>query len=208
MNKVITQLSEIKLVGITARTSNAAEMKADTAKIGAIMQQFFAGKLQDKILNRKTPEKVFAVYTNYKSDATGEYTYFLGEEVTSFENIDKEFSTLTIPMQTYAKFTSGPDQMPKVVIDMWQKIWNMDTAMLGGERAYIADFEIYDERSSDLNNAVVDIYIGILDELEKLAMLFFIFNPHVDLTTLRLKISKRLALFQVDLRILIILIFC
>ena len=64
-------------------------------------------------------------------------------------------------MQTYTKFTSDPDQMPKVVIDMWQKIWNMDAAMLGGERAYIADFEIYDERSSDPHNAVVDIYIGI-----------------------------------------------
>ena len=39
--------------------------------------------------------------------------------------MDKEFSTLTIPVQTYAKFTSDPDQMPKVVIDMWQKygIW-------------------------------------------------------------------------------------
>ncbi len=45
MNKVITQLSEIKLVGITARTSNAAEMNADTAKIGTTMQQFFASKL-------------------------------------------------------------------------------------------------------------------------------------------------------------------
>ncbi|WP_331370621.1 GyrI-like domain-containing protein, partial [Rickettsia felis] len=161
MNKVITQLSEIKLVGITAHTSNAAEMNADTAKIGTTMQRFFADKLQDKILNRKTPEKIFAVYTNYENDATGEYTYFFGEEVTSFENIDKGFSTLTIPMQTYAKFTSGPDQMPKVVIDMWQKIWNMNTAMLEGKRAYIADFEIYDERSSDLNNAIVDIYIGI-----------------------------------------------
>ncbi len=74
-------------------------MNADTAKIGTTMQRFFADKLQDKILNRKTPKKVFAVYTNYESDATGEYTYFLGEEVTSFENIDKEFSTLTIPMQ-------------------------------------------------------------------------------------------------------------
>lgn len=38
----------------------------------------------------------------------------------------------------------------------------MDAAMLGGERAYIADFEIYDERSSDPpHNAIFDIYIGI-----------------------------------------------
>ncbi|WP_341787831.1 GyrI-like domain-containing protein [Rickettsia endosymbiont of Cantharis rufa] len=76
MDKVIIQLSEIKLVGITARTSNTAEMNADTTKIGATMHRFFADKLQDKILNRKTPEKVFVVYTNYESDATGEYTYF------------------------------------------------------------------------------------------------------------------------------------
>lgn len=41
MHKVITQLSEIKLIGITARTSNAAEMNADTAKIGITMQRFF-----------------------------------------------------------------------------------------------------------------------------------------------------------------------
>ncbi|MFV9930531.1 MAG: GyrI-like domain-containing protein [Rickettsia endosymbiont of Haemaphysalis japonica] len=64
-----------------------------------------------------------------------EYTYFLGEAATSFENIDKEFSTLTIPVQTYAKFTSDPDQMPKVVIDMWQKIWYMDAVMLRGARS-------------------------------------------------------------------------
>lgn len=33
--------------------------------------------------------------------------------------------------------------------------------MLGGARAYIADFEIYDESSSDPHSAIVDIYIGI-----------------------------------------------
>ncbi|WP_232202675.1 hypothetical protein [Rickettsia montanensis] len=62
MHKVITQLSEVKLIGITARTSNAAEMNADTAKIGITMQRFFADKLQDKILNRKTPKKVFSEF--------------------------------------------------------------------------------------------------------------------------------------------------
>ena len=41
MHKVIIQLPEIKLIGITARTSNAAEMNDDTAKIGITMQHFF-----------------------------------------------------------------------------------------------------------------------------------------------------------------------
>lgn len=37
----------------------------------------------------------------------------------------------------------------------------MTPAMLEGKRRFKADFEEYDERSYDLNNAVVDIYVGI-----------------------------------------------
>lgn len=36
-----------------------------------------------------------------------------------------------------------------------------DPEQLGGERSYIADFEVYDERASDHLNVVLDIYIGI-----------------------------------------------
>ena len=118
-------------------------------------------KMQEKIPHRKNSGKVFSVYTNYESNEYGAYTYFLGEEVNSFENVSKEFEMLTIIPQTYVKFTSNPGQMPTVVIDMWQKIWNMNASELDGQRAYHADFEIYDERSQDLNNAIVDIYIGI-----------------------------------------------
>ncbi len=42
---------------------------------------------------------------------------------------------------------------------------------------------------------------SILAEFEKLATWFFAFNPHVLVCTLRLKASKRLALFQIELRI-------
>ena len=68
---------------------------------------------------------------------------------------------MSIPAQTYVKFTSPPGQMPAAVIGMWQKIWKMSAAELGGKRAFVADFEVYDERSMDPNNATVDIYIGI-----------------------------------------------
>lgn len=91
----------------------------------------------------------------------GDYTYFIGEEVTSFESIDQEIEILTIPAQNYAKFTNQPGQMPTVCIEMWQNIWKMNASDLGGERAYIADFEVYDERSSDHDNVTLDIYIGI-----------------------------------------------
>lgn len=161
MNKNIEQLTEIKLIGITIRTSNHNEMNPSTAKIGPTMQKFYLENLPAKIPHRKNPGKIFAVYTNYESDEHGAYTYFLGEEVTSFENIEGQFETLTIPAQTYVKFTSMPGPIPAVVIDMWQKIWKMNTTDFNGQRTYIADFEIYDERSQDSNYAILDIYLGI-----------------------------------------------
>lgn len=161
MNKTITALPEIKLVGITARTSNTLEMNQSTAKIGATMQKFFGSSMQAQIPQRKNPGTVFAVYTNYESDEHGQYTYFLGEEVNNFENIPKGFDTLNIPAADYVKFTSTAGKMPNVVIDMWQNIWKMNATDLGGSRAYIADFEVYDQRSHDPQNAVLDIYIGI-----------------------------------------------
>ena len=164
MNKTKQQVSEIKLIGITARTSNAREMNPETAKISATMQKFFGSGMQEQIFGRKNPGTVFAVYSNYESDEHGEYTYFLGEEVKDFENIQQGFETLTIPAQNYVKFTSNPGKIPAVCIDMWQNIWKMKAADLGGERAYIADFEVYDERSRDHNNVTLDIYIGIKNE--------------------------------------------
>ena len=161
MKKEITQLAEIKLVGITARTSNVDEMNPLTGKIPAMVQKYFQGGLAGKIVAKKNPGTTFCVYTNYESDFMGAYTYFIGEEVTSLEGMPEGFETLTIPAQHYAKFTNNPGPMPLVCINMWQNIWAMKPLDLGGERAYIADFEVYDARSVDQHNTVLDIYIGI-----------------------------------------------
>ena len=163
MQKATVTLTELKLVGITTRTNNSQIFEKDpsTNKIAATGQKYFHNGLAEKIKDRKNPGTTFCVYTNYESDVNGDYTYFIGEEVTSFEEIDKEFETLTIPVQNYEKFTNQAGPMPTVCIDMWQNIWKMNASELGGERAYIADFEVYDERSVDHNNVTLDIYIGI-----------------------------------------------
>lgn len=163
MQKTIINLPEIKLLGITTRTNNAHLFESDpsTNKIAATVQKYFHNGLAEKIKNRKNPGTTFCVYTNYESDVNGDYTYFIGEEVTSFDEVDDAFEMLLIPAQSYAKFTNQPGTMPAVCIDMWQNIWKMNAVELGGERAYIADFEVYDERSVDHNNVILDIYIGI-----------------------------------------------
>lgn len=112
-------------------------------------------------MHRKKPGTTLCAYTNYESDYTGDYTFFIGEEVTSLNEQSADFETLIIPSQQYAKFTNGPEKMPEVSINAWQQIWTMTPSDLGGERTYITDFEVYDERSLDQNNVVLDIYVGI-----------------------------------------------
>jgi predicted transcriptional regulator YdeE len=159
MKKTLIQKPEIKLMGITARTSNNAEFNPMTAKIGLTMANYFA--IASKIPNTKNPGVTFCAYTDYESDYTREYTYFIGQEVTSFDDVSKDYETLIIPSQNYACFTTTPGPMPMVVINAWQDIWKMSDAELGSKRSYITDFEVYDERALNPLAAIADIYIGI-----------------------------------------------
>jgi len=163
MKQTASVLTELMLVGVTTRTNNTQIFEQDPSvnKIAATVQKYFHGGLSSKIANRKNPGTTFCVYTHYESDMNGDYTYFIGEEVTSFHEIGDDFKTLIIPAQSYAKFTNQPGPMPLVCIDMWKSIWKMEAEELGGERAYIADFEVYDHRSVDHNNVELDIYIGV-----------------------------------------------
>ncbi len=162
MRSSSTQLAEINLMGIKIRTNYKTESNPETGRISPCVQQYFHQQLFEKISNRKKPGTTYCVYTEYKSDYTGAYTYFIGEEVSSLENIHADLETLTIPPQSYTKFTTEPGSMPKVLIDAWQTIWKMSSADLGGTRCYHTDFEIYDKlRASDHNNVVLDLFIGI-----------------------------------------------
>ncbi|WP_417905306.1 GyrI-like domain-containing protein [Candidatus Tisiphia endosymbiont of Micropterix aruncella] len=162
MKKTQLQLKTIKLVGINkVRTSNIVELNPETAQIASCFQKFLQQDFASRIPNRVNPNVIFSVYTEYESDHTGEYSYFLGEESSDIAVIPKGLDSLIIPEQKYIKFTTEAGSMPDIVINSWQKIWQMSSESLGGTRSYRADFEIYDERSIDYKNAIVDIYIGI-----------------------------------------------
>jgi predicted transcriptional regulator YdeE len=163
MNQIEEKLPELKLVGITCRTNNTQIFESDpsTNKIAATVQKYFHNTLAEKINHRIKPGTTYCIYTDYESDHTGDYTYFIGEEVKSFDNLSEGFEKITIPTQSYAKFTSGPGAMPDLCINAWKKIWTMTPADFNGKRAYLADFEVYDERASDHQKVVFDIYIGI-----------------------------------------------
>ncbi len=110
-------LPGFSLVGLTARTKNALEFDPTTAQIGTMVQGYFSQQKMNDIPHRKTPGVTFSVYTEYETDHTGFYTYFIGEAVTTLPNsLPSEFLSLTIPAQNYMKLTTEPGPMPQVVI--------------------------------------------------------------------------------------------
>lgn len=161
MKKTSSKREEIKLVGLKVRTNNKNELGSLEGKIFPCVQQYFQQQLFNKIPNRKNPGTTLCVYTDYESDHTGDYTYFIGETVNSFDGIPEALHALLIPAQNYIKFTTKPGSMPKVLRDAWIEILEMSPKDLGGKRAYRADFEVYDERAADHSKIVLDIYIGI-----------------------------------------------
>lgn len=161
MQKTSLQSDAIKLIGIKVRTNNQNEADWTKGKIFPCVQQYFNKKLFEKISNRKKPGTTYCAYTEYESDHHGEYTYFIGEEVDVIKNIPEGLDSIFIPAQKYTKFTTKPGAMPTVLSDAWQSIWQMSPTDLGGIRRYNADFEIYDQRATDHNNLVLDIYIGV-----------------------------------------------
>lgn len=162
MQQKITELESLTLVGLMERTNNNNEMNPATSKIGPLMNYYLSHKIAEHIKNRVSPGVTYALYTNYENDENGDYSYFIGEIVSSLDNQDlTRFKTLNIAKSHYQKFTTHAGKMPDIVISAWQTIWKMDKHKLGGKRSYLADFEVYDQRAIDPSNSIVDIYIGI-----------------------------------------------
>lgn len=161
MQTTIVTKPAFQLLGIETRTNNATEMNPATAKIGKTVQQYFETNPIAHITGRLTPGVTYCAYADYQSDYTGDYTYLIGELVETGTKATNGLAIRTVPAQTYCCLTTEPGPMPMVCIQVWQHIWQMTSADLGGNRSYNTDFEIYDDRATNPQHTVLDIYIGI-----------------------------------------------
>ncbi|MGZ3720715.1 MAG: GyrI-like domain-containing protein [Bdellovibrionota bacterium] len=160
MKPVVVNEKEFFVIGIEARTNNALEMTKD----GVIPKQW--GKFFKEGLLAKIPGKadsnILAVYTEYESDKIGDYTFVLGTKVTSVAVVPDGMVAKKIRAARYEQFTTETGPVSKVVPEMWMKIWNLeDTSQLAGRRAYVADYEVYDQRAQNPQSSQVDIYLGV-----------------------------------------------
>lgn len=161
MQKTIVDRAVITLVGLAVRTNNRAEMNPETAQIGALVARYHGEAIAERIPGRHAPGVTYVAYTDYASDAEGDYLCLIGEAVTSHHAIPATLQQVLVPAGRYQRFTTPVGPMPNVVITAWQQIWAMSADELGGERAYRTDIELYDERAADLSRACLDIYIGL-----------------------------------------------
>ena len=155
------QLDAFKVVGIATRTNNAGEAGPD-GTIPKLWHQLMQEHVLDSVPG-KLDQSIYAVYTDYASDANGDYTLVLGAKVQSSPEIvvQPDMVMKTVPAGRYAVFTSERGPVAQVVVETWKQIWAYYELPGNGPRAYRADFELYDGRSADPNNAQVDIYIGV-----------------------------------------------
>lgn len=146
------------VIGIEARTDNAKESTAN-GTIPKQWQKFLTEGMLAQIQNKDGPN-LYAVYTDYASDHNGEYTYVVGAAVKDGTVPPGGMVVKRVPAAQYAVFTTEVGPFAKVVPAEWQTIFKLEhEGKL--KRAYKTDFEIYDQRAQDPQNAQVDIYIGL-----------------------------------------------
>jgi len=149
----IIELSDFKLIGLRLDKKTTNSGGQSNIDCGNLWQKFEKGDFASRISN-KIGDEIYAVYYDYESDYTKPFSYFIGCRVKINSVLAPGMDTLIIPEQSYTKFIAK-GKMPGCISNSWKDIWDSKI-----RRTYKYDFEVYDERSKDWDNAIVDIFVS------------------------------------------------
>ncbi len=142
------------VAGYEIRTSNAAEINPQTARIPALWEKMERGELEALIPKRLAQGKPFTVYHNYESDSQGPCSVLVGYQVIGPEDVPMGFSGLSVPAGRYLMFTAeGPG--PESAVQAWSYIKSYFEQPGTPQRAYTFDYEVHD------NTQRVSIFVAI-----------------------------------------------
>lgn len=150
MNYVIEHQEEKFFIGLELRTNN----EECSFAMPAHKERFFKENIFSKIPN-KINGNIIALYTDYEGDYTQSYSWILGCEVASLEDIPVGLVGKVIPASKYAVFTTH-GAFPHGLIAVWQEVWKLNL-----HRSYTSDFEVYPSNFDPERNPEVKVYIAI-----------------------------------------------
>lgn len=154
MNHTIEHQNEKFFIGLELRTNN----EECSLAMPAHRDRFFKENILSKIPN-KINGNILALYTDYEEDYTKPYSWILGCEVSSLDQVPEGLVGKIIPESRYAIFTTQ-GEFPQGLIFAWQDIWKSDLP-----RIYTSDFEVYRSDFDPQRNPEVKVYIAIEDPL-------------------------------------------
>ena len=150
VNHIIEHQNETFFIGFELKTNN----EECSLAMPAHKDRFFNENIVSKIPN-KTNGNILALYTDYEGDYTKPYSWILGCEVSTLDQVPAGLVGKIIPESMYAIFTTQ-GEFPQGLIAVWQKIWNADLP-----RSYTSDFELYRSDFDPERNPEVKVYIAI-----------------------------------------------
>ena len=150
MNYTTKNLKKKLIIGIEIRTSND-HCLVDMPKIWG---KFFQENILEKI-PRKVGNTVYALYTDYESDYTKPYSYILGCEVSTLDDIPAGMVGKVVPTSKYAVYTTQ-GTYPQGLAETWASIWKAPYT-----RAYTSDLEVYNPDFNPETKPEVQVYIAI-----------------------------------------------
>lgn len=150
MNYTFEKQKKKFFIGLELRTNNE---ECSTA-MPAHKDKFFNENIPAKIPNR-IDGNILALYTDYEGDYTKPYSWILGCEVSSLNEIPAGLVGKVIPESKYAIFTTQ-GEFPQGLNTAWQSVWKSNLS-----RAYTSDFELYRSDFNPHENPEVKVYIAI-----------------------------------------------
>ncbi|SDS85299.1 Predicted transcriptional regulator YdeE, contains AraC-type DNA-binding domain [Paenibacillaceae bacterium GAS479] len=155
----VTEKPQLRLRGISLRTTNAAEAGPD-GRLPGLWEAYFSSTVQR---GTEVPAPIYSLYTDYESDASGSYRVLIGHEVDGdFETgEDGQASTAVVPASKYLVFITKRGPMHEVVPQAWGEIWAYFDNAPEEVRAFTGDFELYDTGSAGFADSEVHIFIAI-----------------------------------------------
>ncbi len=150
---LFVQKSSLLVIGIECRTSNTPERAPHD--IPLLWKRFFAEAIASKVPG-KISNDIIALYCDYESDYTQEYSLVIGCPVSSLDAIPPGLVGKNVPASPYAVFPAI-GQYPQSLIETWGVIWQQKDL----ERTYTGDYEVYGDKFTSGASQEVDILIPL-----------------------------------------------